>query len=180
MEIAPRIVARVIGPNTIRIVPSLKTEACLAVVDGRYRVVLREIGRDSNFAIAHELAHWAMRELAHTVPDGNEERQANYLGAAILAPPRAVTSAHRFYGEKPRALADAFGLSQTSTILRLGEVRHDERAVMTRNGHRLLRSEGRFAWETVELRGVTHVAGLTRARLRGGIDEGRIAWRASK
>jgi hypothetical protein len=71
-------------------------------------------------------------------------------------------------------------LSQTATFLRLGEVLRDERAVVTRSGNVLVRTQGAFPWASVPVVDVARGKrwpGLSRAHLRGGIDDGRVALR---
>ncbi len=112
-----------------------------------------------------------------------EERAANYVGAAILAPPRAVRAAHNQWGERRlKTMARAFAMSQTAMVLRLAEVLADERAVVTQDGGWYLRTIGGYAWDQLALVDIVHptyrIKGLAKATLRGGIDEGRVALRA--
>lgn len=180
LELAPVIVTRVLGPDALGIVPDLHGYGHLARdSEGRYRIHIHPGKPDLNFTIAHELGHWALREIAGfrgSVVE--EERAANYLGAAILAPPSTVRRAHDQWGEKVRTIAHAFGISQTAMVLRLAEVRRDERAVVTRSGNVLARG---MLWERVPVFDIARSArqwrGLARAKLRGGIDEGRVALR---
>ena len=70
-------------------------------------------------------------------------------------------------------------ISQTSTVLRLGEVRGDPRAVVTRTGHVFVRNQSPTLTRE-RAAAVAHgrpVRGVAKARLRGGIDEGRVALR---
>lgn len=145
------------------------------------RIVVPRDHQDINFAVAHELAEWALEKLAgYAPPHVTRERAANYLGAAILAPADTVRRAHDYFGERIPTIARTFALSQTSTTLRLAEVRRDERAVVTRTGHVLLRSQGTFPWAEVPVVEVARGGGwrgLAKATLRGGIDDGRVALR---
>jgi hypothetical protein len=72
------------------------------------------------FAIAHELGHWLLAR--HGFVGDDEERAADHLGAALVAPRRAFLSARRAVGESLPELADAFGITETGAALRLGEV----------------------------------------------------------
>jgi len=183
VALATTIAGRVLGPNAIAIDPCIRGAAYLITNGEGHQIVLNPAAHDIRFHVAHEIGEWALRFLAKFDGDeGARERAANYLAAAILAPPSALLRAYAATGERIRALASAFGLSQTSIVLRLAEVRGDERAVVTRTGYVFLRSQGAFPWATVPLldvaRGQARWAGLAKARLRGGIDEGRVALRA--
>lgn len=177
--LAPEIAGRLLGPRGVVFGPP----GTCAHLDGM-RIVVPRDHPDLNFAVAHELAELALVRTNRF--DGrhvDRERAANYLGAAILAPPQAVRRAHEYHGERLRTIARIFALSQTSMALRIAEVRGDERAVVTRTGHVIVRSKGAFPWMTVPVlsvaRGTTRWKGLVKAHLRGGIDEGRVALRAN-
>lgn len=184
LALAPSIAERVLGAP-VAIAPTLRTSACLARVHDSYQIFLQEIGPDSNFDIAHELAHYALREIAHYVgPD--EERLANQLAAMLLAPTSVVRAICEKHGTKLRPirpLAKAARISQTAAHLRLGEVLRDARLIVTkRSGFILTRRTGITDWEQLPILeiagGQREVSGVLRAELRGGIDEGRVALRA--
>lgn len=183
---AAELAIRLIGPDSVVIVDSLACGARLRWTPSGYRIELRDGLPDMNFACAHEVAHWALRTLErYEGPD--EERFANYVGAALLMPRSVVRDGTRFYGrglESVAPLAEAALVSQTAANLRLGEVLRDERAVVTRSGHVLRSAEDAFE-EPDRLvvrraRRAPETPGLARANLRGGIDEGRIAIHARK
>lgn len=182
LEYATLIAARLLGPQGIARNPHLQVPAILRrTIDG-WQIVVNPKGRDVRFSIAHELGEWALKTLAKFEGTNAErERAANYIAAAILAPDQLVRRAHATYGERIRSIASEFALSQTSMVLRLAEVRGDERAVVTKTGNILLRSQGTFAWADVPIievaRGDARWRGLTKAKLVGGIDEGRVALR---
>lgn len=182
LEFATRIAGRVLGPDAITLDPAMKGAAYLRRTIEGWQIVVNPGARDVRFHVAHELGEWALRSLARfDGSDAEREKAANYLAAAILAPEAAVRRAHAAVGEKLRVLATQFGLSQTSVVLRLAEVHGDERAVVTKTGNVLIRTQGAFAWETVPVVDVAapggRWAGLAKAELRGGIDEGRVALR---
>jgi hypothetical protein len=181
IERAPEIVLRVLGPSSLAVSQSMRCSGRLTKVNGRYVIVVRTDAPDLNFTCAHELAHWALLEIAGVhLPRAEEERAANHLGAAILAPKQTVLRAYEHWPERVSRLAREFGLSETAMVLRLAEARNDERAVVTRNGNVLLRSQGAFPWADVPLVEVargTRWRGLAKTTLRGGIDEGRVALR---
>lgn len=182
IERAPQIVLRVLGPASLAISESMRCAGRLTKVDGRYVIVVRKDVPDLNFTCAHELAHWALLEVAGLrLRRAEEERAANLLGAAILAPKLTVLRAYEYWPERVSRLAREFGLSKTGMVLRMAEARNDERAVVTRTGNVLLRSQGGFPWADVPLLQVargTRWRGLAKTSLRGGIDEGRVALRA--
>ncbi len=183
LERAPRIALSLLGPDSLAISPGMRCPGRLKQVDGSYVIVVRPGALDLNFTIAHELAHWALLEVAGVrLPRDQEERAANYLGAAILAPRLAVLRAHQLWAERIPRIAREFGLSKTGMVLRLAEVRGDERAIVTRNGNVLLRTQGSFPWADVAIveiaRDLRLERRLAKTSFRGGIDEGRVALRA--
>lgn len=179
---ATQIAARVLGPSGVAVDPMLAGTAYLRRIDGGWQIVVNPGARDVRFHVAHELGEWALRTLAtFKGDDASRERAANYLAAAILAPERLVRRVHAEFGERVRTIATTIGLSQTSTVLRLAEVVGDERAVVTRTGNILVRTQGAFPWADVPVidvaRGEARWQGLAKTQLRGGIDEGRVALR---
>lgn len=175
---APVLIAALLGADAVAVAPSLRTSACLTVVGGRYRILIREFGSDTNFDLMHEGAHAILRGFLR-YEGGNEERMANALAAALLASPRAVRRWRTNIGEQLGELSSAFGLSQTAMFLRLAEVQGDERAIVTRSGNVIVRSQGAFPWATTPVldRSKKPWRGVRKTRLRGGIDEGRVALR---
>lgn len=180
LPLAPEIAERVLGKGSVL----FGLPGTAARLDG-LRIIVPPEHPDLNFIVGHELAEWALRDvLRFRGPHPEKEQAANYVAAALLAPPMTVRRAYSYFGEHLRPLAKTFGLSQTSATLRLAEVRGDERAVVTRSGNVLLRTQGTFPWADVPVADVAHGRtqwmGLAKARLRGGIDEGRIALHAAK
>lgn len=181
---AAELAIRLIGPDAVVIVDALACGARLRWTERGYRIELRDGLPDINFACAHEVAHWALREVwAYRGPD--EERLANYIGAALLMPRTIVREGARFYGRKLEAvepLAGSVLVSKTAANLRLGEVLGDERVVVTKNGHVLRCAHNAFAEPdrlvVQRARRRRDTPGVARAALRGGIDEGRVAMRA--
>lgn len=181
-ELATRIAARVLGPDAVSVDPELAGVAYLRQSRSGWQIVVNPNTRDVRFHVAHELGEWALRVLAKYQGDEvKRERAANYLAAAILAPEPSVREAYRVHGERVSSLAEHFQLSQTAIVLRLGEVVGDERAVVTKTGNVLVRTQGAFPWDAVPVvdiaRGDAKWRGLVKARLQGGIDEGRVALR---
>lgn len=190
--LATRLAARLLGPDAVAVDPTIAGAAYLRATDDGWQILLNPAGVDVRFHVAHEIGEWALRELAHFRGSHlGRERSANYLAAAILAPYRALMAAYDDvelrHAAAPEArrlwlVASRFGLSTTSTVLRLAEVRNEDRAVVTRSGNVMLRAHGGFVWDGVPIlavaRGQVAVRGLVKARLRGGIDDGRVALRA--
>jgi hypothetical protein len=180
--IATDIAVALVGRRNLIVDPELAGSTYFRCIGGEYQIVLRLDAPDVRFRVTHEAAHVALRAIAEVqLAPADEERAANYLAAAILAPRDLVKNAHTHFGERPRRMAKLFGLSQTAMVLRLAEVLEDERAVVTRSGNVLFRSSGGLQWSDIPAvdiaRGEVCWKGLAKAQLRGGIDEGRVALR---
>lgn len=81
--------------------------------------------REARFLVGHELAHW----VAHTTRVHEDtEDAANALGAALAAPPQAVARAWD-RAKTPARLAAELRLSETASVLRVGEAL-DRRALV--------------------------------------------------
>jgi hypothetical protein len=175
------VVTHCLGPDGVRVYDHMIGRAALVRVNDRFHIALRRGARDVRFAMAHELGHYVLRERARARFESveREERAANTFAAALLAPTPLVTKAYSFFGEAHETIAKKLHLSQTATVLRLGEVRGDPRAVVTRSGHVFVRNQS-AALDVEKARRAARRAppGIARARLRGGIDEGRIALRS--
>lgn len=175
-EVRPvtRMVIAVLGPDAL----AIDEPGAPARLEGR-RVWVAANDPDPYFSIAHEVGEWLLRDVVGYAGRGEpKERLANRIAGAILAPRHLLLRVHGRLGERPRAIGRVFVLSQTAVVLRLAEVLGDRRAVVTRSGHVLARGEG---WERVPAvdvaRGRVSLPGLAKARLRGGIDDGRVALR---
>jgi hypothetical protein len=183
LELVSKMATALLGRGAVRLVPGMRGAAYLKRSQkGGWYIVVNPDMPDVRFNLAHELAEWALVCVANfRGTELERERAANYVAAAILAPARAVLHTYVEVGERYKKIADRFGLSQTSAVLRLAEVRGDDRAIVTRSGNVLVRTQGAFPWAEVP---VVEVArgrpwtGLSSTRLRGGIDEGRVALRA--
>lgn len=124
----------------VRVLGTLPTQACLTHDEaGRYRITIRRLEPESHFAVAHELGHWALREIAQADPP-NEEELANRIAAALCVPStlakqvtKGVRRSHQF-----RPLAKATGVSETSAALRLRDLQDEARAVVTSRRRNLL------------------------------------------
>lgn len=176
------IARRLLGPNAIERVPRFSATGMLVPVHGQHRIFLRRNAPDENFTIAHELGHWSLRKVGYCGP--NEERYADVIGAAIVATPEATRRAHLTFGENLAPIAKAFRVTQSFVVLRLAEVLHDERALVSRQAVRI-RSSGAFAWpdDPEEVRSWERSRrppqGVKRSALRGTYDRGRVAFLAA-
>jgi hypothetical protein len=136
-------------------------------VNGQDRVAVRaglpvEV---AHFLAAHELAHVVMRRAGH--PEHADEGRANYLGAALLMPRAFVRAVYRAEGFSPRALAEAVVCSQTSAVLRFGEVRTAPLAAVSPGAVRVRGPEA-FVWPdegTIRRWAARPGPGLARVRL---------------
>lgn len=132
---------RLLGPSAIRVAHAagLPGDAALVCVHGEWRIYLR--GRLSaqraTFAIAHELAHWALG------PEATEE-DCDALAAALVVPRRAFLRALRAHRYHIAELARVFDAAQSLVALRLGEVTGDPVALITRA--RVLVRGSEWAW----------------------------------
>lgn len=146
-----------------------------------YRIEIRDNLPDINFACAREVARWGLREFWRCKVE-TEHELAPQLGAALLMPLDVVLGVVERYGTglRPvRPLAIMSQVSKTSAQLRIAEVVGDERGVVTRTGHVLVRNASVIDWNDPAVQatrhdGVEHM-NLVKAPLRGGIDEGRVA-----
>lgn len=118
---------RWLGADAVIQAPStLAAPACTFFVAGQRRIAIkpRLPPPYRRFWVAHELGHAL---LARAGEDERDERAADYLGAALMAPyPLA-----RAYGDDWRALAADIGSTQTQAALRTAEVLRLPRAVVT-------------------------------------------------
>jgi IrrE N-terminal-like domain len=179
------IIARgILGPDGVEEVPHFSTPGVLARVKGRRRIFIRKGVSDANFIIAHELGHWALARFANYESSDieEEEKLANRIGAAIVAPAPVLRAAHQHHGESLRQLALDFDATQSMVWLRLGEVLGDERALVTLDCVRV-RSRGAFAWDELAVRRWAQgraPLGVKKTRLMGTrYDSGRIVLKAS-
>jgi hypothetical protein len=183
VESSPRTAMKVLGADSVRVIRRLSTSGALVRMHGDYLVFVRESDPDPNFTVAHELGHWALRTIA-SYSGPNEERYADRIGAAIIAPPRAVERAFRWCGDDERTIARAFFSTESMASLRVAEVLGLERALYApRSAHQeRVVTLGRFSWGppgTVMAWAKGRApAGVHKSRLRSPYDRGRIVLRA--
>jgi len=182
MVLATRLVPTLLGPEGLAINRRMEGWAYLCRTPNGFQVVANPAAPDIRFHVSHEIGEWSLQVIApFRGTEAQREQAANRIAAAILAPAAEVRAAYARFGERIAPMAAHFGLSQTSMVLRVAEVRRDERAVVTRSGNVLLRTHGAFDWDAVPVVDVARGKpwrGLAKARLSGGIDEGRVALRA--
>lgn len=119
----PRLARALLGADAIVRGPRpLHAPAALVRVGDAWRIILSRSLPPlyALFAVGHELGHWLLAREGYDGDD--EERAADYLGAALLAPRRAFLAARRALGDDLPALAEALSMTETGAALRLGEV----------------------------------------------------------
>lgn len=177
------IARRLLGPRAVQRIRRFSARGVISPIRGEYRIFLRAGAPDENFTIAHELGHWALRLAQYPSSGEDEERNANAIGAAIVASPVATRRAHQHFGEQLGAIAKAFDSTQSFAVLRLAEVLGDERALVARDNTVRIRSSGAFRWpeldEVCRWKAGRVPRGIQRATLRGSYDRGRVAFRAA-
>lgn len=106
-------------------VPNLREVANIATLDGRPVIAVRASYRDRNFAIAHELGHYALTLSGVTE---HEESWADYIGAALVC--------REPFGGTWEEIAARHRATQTLVALRWGEVTGEPVAVVAPTGTR--------------------------------------------
>lgn len=97
-------------------------EAHLARIGDGHQVCLRaglQAGR-ARWLVGHELAELHYRRTGYQGED--IEARCDALGAALVAPRRAVRAAIRAHAHRVHALARALAVTQSTALLRIGEV----------------------------------------------------------
>ncbi len=141
-----RLARALLGPEAIRRGPRpLHGPAALVRVGEEWRIVLARglPPLQAVFAVGHELGHWLLRQ--HGYDGDDEERDADYLAAALLAPRSAFLAARRVLRDDLPALAATFGMTETAAALRLGEVCRVPLAVVAPQTVRVRGPEG-WVW----------------------------------
>lgn len=126
-----RLARTLLGPDAIqRGQRPLMGPAALIRVHDSWRIVLARSlpPLHAVFAVGHELGHWLLARHGHCGDD--EERAADYLGAALIAPRRAFLAARRALGDDLPAIAKALSMTETGAALRFGEVLRTPLAVV--------------------------------------------------
>lgn len=171
---------RLLGPGCVQRVHAgaLPGDAALVTVHGERRIYVRR-GLPPvrlRFAVAHELAHWALGECA---PGAELEARCDALAACLVAPRRAFLRALR-ETDRYHELAGRFATTESCVALRLGEVSGAPTALVAPSCVRV-RGEA-YGWPgETELRALAskpRVPGLRKARLRD--DRRRVAMRVAE
>jgi hypothetical protein len=161
-------VQRVLGMLTI---------GALARYDGRTIIGVRKSLPKpyAAFAIAHEIGHWALRQ----VGSEDSEAGADYIAGALLMPRSAFLGRVRDVGANPEQLALPFGVTQTAAMLRLGEVHRQPLALIAPHTVRVRGPES-WTWpDENTLRGWGRRGGPGLAKVRLSDDTRRVALLAS-
>lgn len=175
-----RVARALLGPDAIQRGPRpIGGPAALIRVYDSWRIIVGRAvpPRYALFAVGHELAHWLLRRANYDGDD--EERAADYLGAALVAPRVAFVRARRCFGDDLPALAEALSMTETGAALRLGEVTRMPLAVVSPARVRV-RGPDEWAWPSEStLRGWTRrpAPGIRKVRLTD--DRGRTMLDAS-
>lgn len=186
LPLAAEIAVRLLGPTGL----IYGHPAAGARLEG-HTVLVPKNHPDQNFVIAHELGEWALKHIARFRGESaKKEEAANYIAAAIIAPRPAVKAAYECFGEDVATMGRAFAMSCTATVLRLAEVRGDERAVVTSKSQNVIvRNPQRVDWADPKILRVAgrlarggsgSYPGLVKTAVFDlGIDRGRVAFRAT-
>ena len=124
------------------------------------------------FVVCHEIAEWWL-STRERYQGENIENAANYIAAALIAPPAAFRAALRYHGRDFRALAAAFVASETTIALRDAELHRIARVVVAPNLR--VRGPESFVWPAERiLRGWAAEGGPGLARTRLTDDPRRV------
>lgn len=175
-----RLVRALLGEGRVIVVHAgaLRGDGALVRVMGEDRIYIRSrlSPERKRWAVAHELAEWALAREGYREPD--VEEAANYLAGAIIAPRRRFLHALRERGERFSDLAHDLIVTESCAALRLGETTGMPMALVART---VRVRGGEFAWPDEGL--LRSIAagpiprGLRRARLTD--DRRRVVIRAA-
>ncbi len=170
---------RLLGDSAVQYVPdcALPGDAAFARVNGAPRIFVREGLPQSRlrFAVAHELAHWALGIGSETLVN---ESVCDALAAALVAPRDAFRFAVLNEGASFRALGEKFGASESCMALRIGEVFRAPLALVT---PKVVRTRGDgFHWpDDSEIRAIAKVPKPGLRRVAIGDDVRRVVLRVA-
>lgn len=150
------VTTRIVGSTSIVFDPTVGDATFLRRRrDEHWEIVFGPDATDIRFRLLHETAHVVIDEEQIQMSREEEERAANYIAAAVMAPPDLVRRAHEHYGEKLAPIARTFGMTLKTTRLRLGEV------------HILLRTQGALPWTDAPVSEIGRLRGLAKAAIDG-------------
>lgn len=132
--LACRLIQALLGRSAYGERSKLGTRAALVRRGWFIRILVRKGELDINFLAAHELAHYLLREEGFQGPKDLEEDYANYLAAALLVSPEALSRIYGRVGEDLQKIAALFQTTQTLIHRRLAEVRGDIRGIIRAEG----------------------------------------------
>lgn len=175
-----KVAQKLLGDAAIALERELLAPVYLRPVDDGWQIVLNPESDEPRFHVACALAQWALRTLMGcTGSETQFDWASRYVAAAFLAPERVVRHSYERLGEDYRLIAKIFHVSQATIVLRIAELHGLERVVVVRSGAAHIRTTGAFPWERTPLaavaKGSVRYPGIVRKRLRGGLDEGRVA-----
>lgn len=175
-----RVAERLFGRGAVRVIPHLSVSGAIATIQHETRIFLREGIPDPNHTTSHELGHWGQDVTG--IPRGPDtEAYADYIGAAIIVPPKALQAAYQAVGFNLSALANTFRCTQSLIALRCGEVLGHDLALVARQTVRTRQTS--FPWpDPPTVRSWAKgrpPKGLAKVRLTGDYDRGRVLLRAS-
>lgn len=162
------LVERLLGANGLVLVRGgLARDAVLEANGDGWAILARSALPDHRlrFVVCHELAEWWMSTRERYQGD-DAEAAANYIAAALIAPPTAFRAALRHHGRDFRALAAAFVASETTMALRDAELHRLARVVVAPNLR--VRGPESFVWppeRIIRVWALEGGPGLARTRL---------------
>lgn len=117
------VTARIVGPMAIVIDPNVGDSTLLRRRrDMRWEIVIALGQPDLAHRLLHEVAHVVMIEKPLHLPLEEEERAANYIAQAVMAPPDLVRLAHAHHRGRVRPIAKTFGMSPEFMRRRIRDV----------------------------------------------------------
>ena len=119
-ELARRLEVEIVRAFGIRL--AMRREAELSRIRGRWTIHLfqKMTPEREAWIIGHELGHYLFRVRGSR--PANEERRADAIGAALVAPRALFGAAAKRIGHRVHLLAQMFETTQSLALLRIGEV----------------------------------------------------------
>jgi len=170
--------SELLGDGSVVAVHSLSEPGggCLARVNGQVRIYYRSRlpPQRRDFVVAHELAHWALRDSA----GGELETEAacDSLAAALIAPRAAFLKVVARHGAHFTRLAKAFACSESLAALRFGETTLEPLALVAPRSFRVRGAD--YTWPSERV--IREIAALPKPGLRKAVlrdDSARVTLR---
>lgn len=165
-RVSPRLLAA--GYLRLRLSPRVGASAHLDIARGRIVYDPTDAPEAQAYMIAHEAAHWLLRDEGWVLPRDLEERAASRIGVALMLPRRAYLESLRSTGWDLVALRRLWPLASMWILARrIVELTHDG-AIASRWTARKL--EERVVSETIENAGrVTPIESALSRAARAGV-----------